>query len=137
MNRFILCFFFFSSRRRHTRLTCDWSSDVCSSDLPLDGARDRLQAEHRELMKTGVSSVGWAVLDQVVDDYEPVAAGIEDDIEEVERSIFGGGGESTERIYFLKREVIEFHRAIAPLLVPLELLERGAYPQIGEDMRPF
>src|SRR6266571_7588220 len=27
-----LCFFF-SSRRRHTRLTCDWSSDVCSSDL--------------------------------------------------------------------------------------------------------
>src|SRR6267142_3187514 len=28
-----MCFFFFSSRRRHTRLTCDWSSDVCSSDL--------------------------------------------------------------------------------------------------------
>src|SRR4051812_9487639 len=31
---FVYCFFFFfSSRRRHTRLTCDWSSDVCSSDL--------------------------------------------------------------------------------------------------------
>src|SRR6201747_3300425 len=29
----ICVFFFFSSRRRHTRLTCDWSSDVCSSDL--------------------------------------------------------------------------------------------------------
>src|SRR6266480_6103510 len=29
--------FFFSSRRRHTRLTCDWSSDVCSSDLTADG----------------------------------------------------------------------------------------------------
>src|SRR6267142_3919524 len=28
-----MVFFFFSSRRRHTRLTCDWSSDVCSSDL--------------------------------------------------------------------------------------------------------
>src|SRR5260370_3802002 len=26
--------FFFSSRRRHTRFKCDWSSDVCSSDLP-------------------------------------------------------------------------------------------------------
>src|SRR5205085_6399159 len=26
-------FFFFSSRRRHTRFDCDWSSDVCSSDL--------------------------------------------------------------------------------------------------------
>src|SRR5690242_1802829 len=30
---FTQTFFFFSSRRRHTRLTCDWSSDVCSSDL--------------------------------------------------------------------------------------------------------
>src|SRR6266480_6125603 len=30
---FNIFFFFFSSRRRHTRLTCDWSSDVCSSDL--------------------------------------------------------------------------------------------------------
>src|SRR4051812_50109910 len=33
MNSSSSFFFFFSSRRRHTRLTCDWSSDVCSSDL--------------------------------------------------------------------------------------------------------
>src|SRR3989454_4304748 len=32
-----LFFFFFSSRRRHTRLQGDWSSDVCSSDLPMTG----------------------------------------------------------------------------------------------------
>src|SRR2546427_12539327 len=30
-----MVFFFFSSRRRHTRFDCDWSSDVCSSDLEL------------------------------------------------------------------------------------------------------
>src|SRR5688572_31604357 len=30
----LCCYFFFSSRRRHTRFDCDWSSDVCSSDLP-------------------------------------------------------------------------------------------------------
>src|SRR6266568_5035514 len=30
----LISFFFFSSRRRHTRWNCDWSSDVCSSDLP-------------------------------------------------------------------------------------------------------
>src|SRR5438309_6227098 len=30
--------FFFSSRRRHTRWNCDWSSDVCSSDLVISGA---------------------------------------------------------------------------------------------------
>src|SRR2546421_1500139 len=34
LSRCILCFFFFSSRRRHTRSDRDWSSDVCSSDLP-------------------------------------------------------------------------------------------------------
>src|SRR2546430_8748069 len=31
--RLLMFFFFFSSRRRHTRFDCDWSSDVCSSDL--------------------------------------------------------------------------------------------------------
>src|SRR6266571_223524 len=40
--------FFFSSRRRHTRLTCDSSSDVCSSDLPLRH-RDRLRAVREDL----------------------------------------------------------------------------------------
>src|SRR5499433_2272652 len=34
MSMFFCFFFFFSSRRRHTRLVSDWSSDVCSSDLP-------------------------------------------------------------------------------------------------------
>src|SRR6266568_7780594 len=33
---FVIIFFFFSSRRRHTRWNCDWSSDVCSSDLGVD-----------------------------------------------------------------------------------------------------
>src|SRR5438270_3797226 len=36
---FFFFFFFFSSRRRHTRFDCDWSSDVCSSDLKLRGGR--------------------------------------------------------------------------------------------------
>src|SRR5260221_8926658 len=33
LSYFLFFFFFFSSRRRHTRSLCDWSSDVCSSDL--------------------------------------------------------------------------------------------------------
>src|SRR2546426_4006942 len=36
-----MIFFFFSSRRRHTRLQGDWSSDVCSSDLPISGRSQR------------------------------------------------------------------------------------------------
>src|SRR2546427_9497946 len=39
-------FFFFSSRRRHTRFDCDWSSDVCSSDL-LGGEIKKLKRERR------------------------------------------------------------------------------------------
>src|SRR2546430_15645903 len=38
----IVVIFFFSSRRRHTRFDCDWSSDVCSSDLPAN-AKDLVQ----------------------------------------------------------------------------------------------
>src|SRR5436189_1411870 len=44
LSLFILCFFFFSSRRRHTRYIGDWSSDVCSSDLVRRG--DRLLRAH-------------------------------------------------------------------------------------------
>src|SRR6266496_6318801 len=39
----MICFFFFSSRRRHTRSLRDWSSDVCSSDL--DEIRDLVSGE--------------------------------------------------------------------------------------------
>src|SRR5260221_9698814 len=42
-------FFFFSSRRRHTRSLCDWSSDVCSSDLePKPDRPVQLAFKHRE-----------------------------------------------------------------------------------------
>src|SRR5574337_1072998 len=43
-SRISIIFFFFSSRRRHTRLSGDWSSDVCSSDL----AKDDTQAQKEE-----------------------------------------------------------------------------------------
>src|SRR6267143_4704131 len=52
---FILVFFFFSSRRRHTRWNCDWSSDVCSSDLSDTHQRRRRYARQR-LAAAGASS---------------------------------------------------------------------------------
>src|SRR2546430_7232196 len=45
-----LFIFFFSSRRRHTRFDCDWSSDVCSSDLK-DIERSRFTDEERAAIK--------------------------------------------------------------------------------------
>jgi magnesium transporter len=103
----------------------------------LQPARQRLEGPHAELLDAGPAAVAWAVLDQVVDDYEPVTAGIDDDIEEVEEEVFTAKGDSSQRIYFLKREVIEFHRSVFPLLAPLEALERGAFPQIPKELRRY
>ncbi len=102
----------------------------------LAGARRHLEG-HEDLLRAGPAAVVWAILDKVVDDYAPVVAGIEDDIEEVETEIFQERHDSTQRIYFLKREVIEFHRAVSPLLVPLEGLERGVYGEIDEQLRRY
>src|SRR5256885_8346293 len=56
------CVFFFSSRRRHTRLQGDWSSDVCSSDLAAraivhDGGDARLSADERALLRRQLERV--------------------------------------------------------------------------------
>src|SRR6266480_5407475 len=63
-------FFFFSSRRRHTRLTCDWSSDVCSSDL--ESFNGRLRDEL--LNETLFTSIAHArqMLASFQDDYNTV-----------------------------------------------------------------
>ena len=102
----------------------------------LSGARQRLEGS--DLLGQGPAAVSWAVVDKVVDDYRPVVDGIDNDIQEVEQQIFGAAAaDATQRIYFLKREVIEFHRAVFPLLAPLEALERGAYPQIDPELRRY
>src|SRR6266850_6584544 len=48
----MMIFFFFSSRRRHTRLQGDWSSDVCSSDLPPGQTIGQTIEALREMVKT-------------------------------------------------------------------------------------
>src|SRR5438034_4853118 len=55
----VLCFFFFfSSRRRHTRSLCDWSSDVCSSDLEVkDGFKEQesyARLDHKNVITLSV-----------------------------------------------------------------------------------
>src|SRR5437588_7942759 len=47
----LILFFFFSSRRRHTRSLCDWSSDVCSSDLKARSSLSRLDREERAFFR--------------------------------------------------------------------------------------
>ncbi len=99
-------------------------------------ARARLEARP-DLLRLGPAAAVWAIVDKVVDDYIPVVDGIEDDIEEVEHEVFDDDVPApTQRIYNLKREVLEFHRAVWPLLGPLDSLQRGAYV-IPEELRRF
>lgn len=103
----------------------------------LASARQRLEARP-DLVRLGASSAVWAVLDKVVDDYIPVADAIEDHIEETEKDVFDDDIPApTARIYNLKREVIEFHRAVWPLLNPLEAMEQGGFERVPEELRSY
>lgn len=100
-----------------------------------DEAGDPERARHHleqypHLAKIGPAAVVWAILDMVVDDYQPVVDGLEGDIEDAERAIFSGREDLTEQIYELKQEINEFYRAVHPLLAPLDALERGIFTPI-------
>ncbi len=102
----------------------------------LRSARARLE-RRPELLEEGPGGALWAILDKIVDDYAPVVAGLENDIEQVEATVFRGTAAATERIYKLRREATDFYRAVHPLLGVLDALERAVYPQIGEPLIPF
>jgi magnesium transporter len=90
----------------------------------LGRVRDRLERAP-ELLRLGPEAVLYAILDQVVDDYAPVVAGLENDIDEIEDQLFKGDPAVSRRIYELSREVIEFQRATRPLIGILSSLEGG------------
>ena len=99
----------------------------------LRGARQRLE-QRPELLAAGSASVLWAVLDQVVDSYAPVVAGLERDIDQIEATVFSGAAAPTERIYSLRREATDFYRAVHPLLAVVATIERAAE---APQLRPY
>jgi len=78
-----------------------------------------------EFLALGPDAVLYGILDQVVDEYEPVAAGLENDIDEIEDDLFGADPEVSRRIYELSRQVIIFQRATSPLAGILRQLMAG------------
>jgi magnesium transporter len=99
----------------------------------LRGARQRLE-QRPELLAAGSSSALWAILDQVVDDYAPVIAGLEHDIDQIEATVFSGAVAPTERIYSLRREATGFYRAVHPLLAVVTAIERATE---ATDLQPY
>ena len=103
----------------------------------LKGLRRALEAEP-EFLRLGPSAVLHGVTDRVVDDYGPVVLGLEHDIEEVEEQVFSiDRANPTERIYYLKRETLDFHRATAPLVAPLSHLAERDYRHVHDEVREY
>ena len=95
-----------------------------SESPDLHGLRGRLEADP-ELLALGPEAILYAILDRVVDEYAPVVAGLENDIDEIETQVFSGDPQVSRRIYELSREVIGFRRATRPLTSMLAGLEGG------------
>lgn len=88
--------------------------------------RQRLE-QHPDLLARGPEAVLYAILDEVVDEYLPVLAGVENDIDEIEDALFSGDDPGlSRRIYELSREVLALQRATQPLADMLTGLLRGA-----------
>jgi magnesium transporter len=107
----------------------------------LQGLRRALERDP-ERLALGPSAVLHAIMDRIVDDYLGVASSMQLDVDAVETAVFGGPGRSrrdAERIYVLKREVLELRRAVNPLATPLRMLSerpvRLVHPEIREYFR--
>ena len=98
--------------------------------------------EHLErsphLLGLGPGAALHAVVDRVVDGYAPVVLAVRDDIEEVESDVFSPGARNpVERIYKLRREVLELARATGPLRPAMQALADAEMPNVGPDLFPY
>ncbi|MCU1481194.1 MAG: transporter [Subtercola sp.] len=109
----------------HVFMGPDFVVSVKHGDFPDIGAVRKRLEEHPELLAGGPRMILYGIMDLIVDDYAPVIAGLENDIDEIEDQLFSGDREVSRRIYDLLREVIEFQRATHPLEEILRRLLEG------------
>jgi magnesium transporter len=103
----------------------------------LSGVRRDLD-QRPDLLAHGTGAVLYSIMDHVVDDYGPVADGLERDIEEIEEQVFSPERiNPAERIFSLEREVLEFHRAVAPLTAPLARLASGEFEIARGELQSY
>ncbi|GGB66776.1 magnesium transporter CorA [Knoellia flava TL1] len=99
---------------------------------PLAGVRRELEAD-REKLALGPMSALHAIMDRVVDQYREIDVELARDIDEIEEAVFSEGLVSSDAIYRLKREVLEFRRAITPLIAPLRMLHTSPRTALPHD----
>jgi magnesium transporter len=104
----------------------------------LKATRRQLEDDADDVLAYGPGAVLYAVCDNVVDQYEAVAAELETDVDEVELSVFSESrDDDSQRIYRLKREVAEFRRAVAPLRDPLSRFAQRQVEGVPAEAAPF
>lgn len=122
----------------HVFTGTDFVVTVRHAESPNLGLVRRRLERSPELLRLGPEAVLYAILDEVVDEYEPVVAGLENDIDEIEDQVFEGDPEVSRRIYELFREVIEFQRATRPLVAILGALRDGFDKyQVHEELQRY
>jgi magnesium transporter len=98
-------------------------------------AREELE-QRPELLAQGPSAALYALVDHVVDGYQPAIAAVQTDIAEVEETVFSGTrANPVERIYTLRRELLQFYTAVAPMENVLDALR--ADPRLAEPMQEY
>jgi magnesium transporter len=99
----------------------------------------RLRLEQRpDLLELGETAALHAIVDRVVDDYEPVVDALDEAIKRVEAEVFSPGRSNpAERIYRLKRDVLELDGAIIPFLEPVGQLANGEYPLVPKELESY
>ena len=105
----------------------------------IDLALARRDLEHRaQVLEHGPMAVLYAICDRVVDEYEKVGQELEEDVDEVEESVFSDArtNDST-RIYVLKREIAEVRRAVMPLREPMRKFAMGVDERITVETATY
>jgi magnesium transporter len=103
----------------------------------LGDVRRKLEADPEQL-SLGPAAVLHAIADRVVDTYLEVTEAIEDDIDEMEAQVFTPRSSvNAERIYVMKREVLELRRAVVPLGAPLRKLTEGYSSLVPHEVRSY
>ena len=103
----------------------------------LGDVRERLERQPK-LLALGPGAALHAIVDRIVDAYEPVGDGLREEIEELETMVFSSSGANpVERIYRLRRELVVFARAVGPLRPALRELTTQGTPNIEPELIPY
>jgi magnesium transporter len=102
-------------------------------------AHVRQQLEQRPAMlANGPWSVAYAVCDRMIELYYEVSTDVEQDVEQLEQTAFlRVGGCDVQQIYQLKRELVEFKRAVLPLQAPLRRMNDPAVVEMPPQLRQY